>query len=58
MATEKQEHIMSEDVISKPNAGGDEAIRVEGLRKSFGTHLVLKGIDDVICKGEKVVVIP
>ena len=57
MATEKQEHIMSEDVISKPNAGGDEAIRVEGLRKSFGTHLVLKGIDDVIRKGEKVVVI-
>ena len=32
-------------------------IRVEGLRKSFGDHEVLKGIDEHIDKGEVIVVI-
>ena len=35
----------------------DIAIKVSGLRKSFGDHEVLKGIDETIKKGEKVVVI-
>ena len=35
----------------------DIAIRVEGLKKSFGNHEVLKGIDENIKRGEKVVVI-
>ena len=35
----------------------DIAIRVEGLKKSFGDHEVLKGIDENIKRGEKVVVI-
>lgn len=33
------------------------AIQVKGLKKSFGEHEVLKGIDETIMKGEKVVVI-
>ncbi len=33
------------------------AIQVKGLKKSFGDHEVLKGIDETIKKGEKVVVI-
>ena len=32
-------------------------IDVKGLKKSFGTHEVLKGIDEHIYKGEKVVII-
>lgn len=32
-------------------------IKVEGLKKAFGDHLVLKGIDYEIQKGEKIVVI-
>ncbi len=36
---------------------GDEIIRVEGLEKSFGKLHVLKGIDQVIKKGEVVSVI-
>ena len=32
-------------------------IDVKGLKKSFGNHDVLKGIDEHIYKGEKVVVI-
>lgn len=32
-------------------------IRVEGLKKAFGDHLVLKGIDYEIKKGEKIVVV-
>ena len=35
----------------------DIAIQVKGLKKSFGDHEVLKGIDETIKKGEKVVVI-
>ena len=35
----------------------DIAIKVRGLWKSFGDHEVLKGIDETIKKGEKVVVI-
>ena len=35
----------------------DIAIQVKGLKKSFGDHEVLKGIDEMIKKGEKVVVI-
>ena len=35
----------------------DIAIKVSGLWKSFGDHEVLKGIDETIKKGEKVVVI-
>jgi polar amino acid transport system ATP-binding protein len=35
----------------------DIAIQVKGLKKSFGDHEVLKGIDEIIKKGEKVVVI-
>ena len=36
---------------------GEPVIQVEGLRKSFGNHEVLKGITETIRKGEKVVVI-
>ncbi len=36
---------------------GDEIIRVEGLEKSFGSLHVLKGIDQVIKKGEVISVI-
>lgn len=32
-------------------------IRVKGLKKAFGDHLVLKGIDYEIKKGEKIVVV-
>ena len=32
-------------------------IKVEGLKKAFGDHLVLKGIDYEIQKGEKIVVV-
>ena len=32
-------------------------IKVEGLKKAFGDHLVLKGIDYEIHKGEKIVVV-
>ena len=35
----------------------DIAIQVKGLKKSFGDHEVLKGIDETIKRGEKVVVI-
>ena len=35
----------------------DIAIQVKGLKKSFDDHEVLKGIDETIKKGEKVVVI-
>ena len=35
----------------------DIAIQDKGLKKSFGDHEVLKGIDETIKKGEKVVVI-
>ena len=40
---------------SPPPVAGDEAIRIEGLHKSFGTNEVLKGIDlsvathEVVC---------
>jgi polar amino acid transport system ATP-binding protein len=42
-------------VSSTPSAEGAESVRIEGLRKSFGPNLVLKGIDlslaahEVIC---------
>jgi polar amino acid transport system ATP-binding protein len=42
-------------VTSTPSAEGAESVRIEGLRKSFGPNLVLKGIDlslaahEVIC---------
>ena len=32
-------------------------IRIKGLKKAFGDHLVLKGIDYEIKKGEKIVVV-
>ena len=35
----------------------DALIKVEGLKKSFGDHEVLKGIDYKIQKGDKIVVI-
>ena len=35
----------------------DALIKVEGLKKSFGDHEVLKGIDYSIQKGDKIVVI-
>ena len=41
----------------KSEPAAEAAIRVEDLHKSFGEHEVLKGISDVIRKGEKVVVI-
>ncbi len=42
-----QEEVFSSEVV----------IRVKGLHKSFGEHKVLQGIDDVVRRGEKVVVI-
>ncbi|XCP86404.1 amino acid ABC transporter ATP-binding protein [Roseburia hominis] len=36
---------------------GEELIRVEGLRKSFGRFYALDGIDEVIRKGEVVVIV-
>ena len=41
--------------LNKNNS--DMAIEVRGLRKSFGDHEVLCGIDENIKLGEKVVVI-
>ena len=35
----------------------DTLIKVKGLKKSFGNHEVLKGIDYEIHKGDKIVVI-
>jgi ABC-type polar amino acid transport system ATPase subunit len=34
----------------------EEVIRVEGLRKSYGTHIVLDGIDLQIYRGQRIVV--
>ena len=41
---------------SGPRAGG-EALRIEGLAKSFGDHLVLEGIDLVVAEHEVVCLI-
>ncbi len=41
--------------VPAPGPGGSEALRIEGLRKSFGPHEVLRGVDlavaphEVIC---------
>ncbi len=48
---------MVKDAPEKRGFGSDAVIRVEGLHKSFGAHKVLQGIDDVVHRGEKVVVI-
>jgi polar amino acid transport system ATP-binding protein len=46
---------MSAGAAPSPPVAGDEAIRIEGLHKSFGTNEVLKGIDlsvathEVVC---------
>ena len=42
---------------NKKTEAGEELIRVEGLEKKFGSLQVLKGIDQVIRKGEVVSVI-
>ncbi len=44
-------------MTTNQTANGEPVIQVEGLRKSFGDHEVLKGITETIHKGEKVVVI-
>ena len=41
--------------VPAPGSDGSEALRIEGLRKSFGPHEVLRGVDlavaphEVIC---------
>ncbi len=40
-----------------PVGGGTEILRVEGLRKSFGSHEILRGIDLSVDEGETVVLI-
>ena len=42
---------------NKKTEAGEELIRVEGLEKKFGSLQVLKGIDQVIRKGEVVAII-
>ncbi len=37
--------------------GGDVSIRVEGLRKAYGEHVVLEGVDLVVRRGEKIGII-
>ncbi len=37
--------------------GGDVSIRVEGLRKAYGDHVVLEGVDLVVRRGEKIGII-
>ncbi|MBP3883955.1 MAG: amino acid ABC transporter ATP-binding protein, partial [Olsenella sp.] len=38
-------------------AGTEPVIRIEGLRKSFGDHVVLKNIDFDVMPGEVVTII-
>ncbi len=37
--------------------GGDVSLRVEGLRKAYGEHVVLEGVDLVVRRGEKIGII-
>ncbi len=37
--------------------GGDVSIRVEGLRKAYGEHVVLEGVDLTVRRGEKIGII-
>jgi len=37
--------------------GGDVSVRVEGLRKAYGEHVVLEGVDLVVRRGEKIGII-
>jgi polar amino acid transport system ATP-binding protein len=49
---------MSADAEASPlPVGGDEAVRIEGLHKSFGTNEVLKGIDLAVATHEVVCLI-
>ncbi len=47
---------VASEAPSAPGLGG-EALRIEGLRKSFGDHLVLDGIDLVVAEHEVVCLI-